>query len=89
MSAMATWLTRRIYMIRVLLHLCGMPLFNCYLNTVVHANSWTPPTLAFLTVLLAFLLGYFFVPPVLACWMLCAARMSAITNHHGTNMGSP
>ena len=88
MSAMAAWLARRIHIIRVLLHLCGLLLFSCWLNAAIHANSWTPPTLAFLTVFLALLLGYLLVPPVLACWMLYAARMAAITNHHGTNMGS-
>ena len=50
MSAMAAWLARRIHIIRVLFLLCGLLLFSCWLNAAIHANSWTPPTLAFLTV---------------------------------------
>ena len=81
MQAKSAWLPQRLCFCSLMF----MP--NCRLTTVIHANSWAPSAFASLAVLLANLLGWLLVPPVLTRWMFCAAGMPVIAHPHGTHMG--
>ena len=81
MQAWSAWMPQRLCFCSLLF------LPNCWLTAVIHANSWAPSAFVSIAVLLASLLGWLIVPPVLTRWMFCAADMTAIAHHHGTHMG--
>ena len=61
---------------------------NRWSAAVIHAHSWSPPTLVSHAVFPALSLGCLLVPPMPACWMIHAANMAAVVDHRGKTMGS-